>query len=79
MVDFRSAPGDRDIGEWLKATIPMRSFGSMYSEKWELKNFSRSTVLVDYYDGMVFIEKTTRARPQPVGPGSKARTRKSEN
>lgn len=79
VIDFRSVSGDGVVGEWLKAAIPMRSLGSMYSEKWELKNFSRPTVLADYYDGMVFIDTTTRARPQPIGPGSRNRTHKSEN
>jgi len=70
-IDFRTADKSHEaVSAFLNATIPMRSLGSMYSEKWPAKYYSRPTVLGTYYDGMIFIDSTTRARPQPIGPGS---------
>jgi erythromycin esterase len=67
IIDFRSAPKVGKVAEWLASTLPMRSIGSGFSTDWPQRNFTAQTVLKNYYDGIIFIAKTTRARPNPTG------------
>jgi len=78
LVDFRSAPKDGPVGAWLGENHPMRSVGSGFSMKWSEQQYMQPLVLKDNFDGMFFIDQTTRARPNPTGmrgpmepPGSK--------
>jgi erythromycin esterase len=67
MIDFRHTPKDNAVRRWL--TTP-RGFGdwgglilqSDYKEIWAAGNFMKSTLSKEY-DGMISIERTTRARP----------------
>ena len=63
MLDLRGNEAEGAAAEFLESTVFMRSMGSMYSEKWPLDVYSRPTALGNDYDGMIFIDKTTRARP----------------
>ncbi|MGH9940556.1 MAG: erythromycin esterase family protein [Blastocatellia bacterium] len=67
VVDFRSAPTDGKVAQWLASTLPVRSIGSGFSTDAPERNFTMQTVLKNHYDGMIFISKTTRARPNPTG------------
>ncbi|MCI0392115.1 MAG: erythromycin esterase family protein [Acidobacteria bacterium] len=67
IVDFRSAPKDGKVAQWLASTLPMRSIGSGFSTGWPQSNVMAPTVLKNHYDGMIFIAMTTRARPNPTG------------
>lgn len=67
IVDFRSAPKEGKVAQWLASTLPMRSIGSGFSTDWPQRNFTAQTVLKKHYDGMIYIAKTTRARPNPTG------------
>lgn len=64
IVDFRSSHKNAELGEWLAAPHPMRSIGSTYGPNLETNSFSLTTISKEY-DGLFFIESTTRARPNP--------------
>lgn len=64
IIDFRSAPKNADVTEWLTTTHPMRSVGSVYAPSAENSTFSATTLSRDF-DGLFFIETATRARPNP--------------
>ena len=67
IVDFRGAPKQGLVAQWLASTLPMHSIGAAFSTGWSQDKYMSPTVLKDYYDGMIFITKTTRARPNPTG------------
>lgn len=67
IIDFRSAPQRGPIAKWLESPHPMTSIGSGFSDTWKPEQYRTSTVLRDQFDGLIFIEKTTRARPNPTG------------
>lgn len=67
LVDFRSAPKDGPIADWLKSPHPMVSVGSGFNTKWTTAQYMAPTKLRDDYDGLFFVRKTTRARPNPTG------------
>jgi erythromycin esterase len=67
IVNFREAPKQGLVAQWLASTRPMHSIGSAFSTSWPQQNYMSPTVLKDHYDGMIFITKTTRARPNPTG------------
>lgn len=67
LIDFRSAPQKGPVAEWLAAPHLMTSIGSGFSNTWKPEQYRTPTVLRDQFDGLIFIEKTTRARPNPTG------------
>src|SRR5262249_54596325 len=67
VIDFRAAPKEGNVAQWLISTLPMRSVGSGFATNWPERIFQRQTVLKKNYDGMIFIARTTRARPNPTG------------
>jgi erythromycin esterase len=64
IVDFRSEHRSGELVEWLATPHPMRSIGAIYYPGVERSSFSPSTV-GDDFDGLFFIDATTRARPNP--------------
>jgi erythromycin esterase len=64
IVDFRSTPTNADIKRWLTTPHPMRSIGSIYTPVSD-PNFFYPTTIGKEYDGLLFINTTTRARPNP--------------
>jgi erythromycin esterase len=64
VIDFRSARKNSELGEWLAAPRPMRSVGSIYGSGSESSSFG-PIVISRNYDGLFFIDTTTRARPNP--------------
>lgn len=67
VVDFRSAPKEGAVADWLSTPHPMISVGSGFGTQWTTRQYMASTKLRDDYDGLFFIRKTTRARPNPTG------------
>jgi erythromycin esterase len=65
VVDFRRAGKNTDAGEWLDSSHPMRSIGSMYYPGTPEQNVFAPTVPGKEFDGLFFIDSTTRARPNP--------------
>jgi erythromycin esterase len=62
IVDFRTRRKNADLDEWLLAPRSMRSIGSIYAPGAEQNYFSSISVSKEF-DGLFFIETTTRARP----------------
>ena len=62
IVDFRSTPKNADVNVWLTAPHLMRSLGSTFDAAFEVGSFLPYT-LSKHYDGLLFIDTTTRARP----------------
>jgi erythromycin esterase len=60
-VDLRSAANDKTVAEWMAVAHPMRAIGATYDVKNENKLLP--TVLQQSFDGLFFIDTTTRARP----------------
>jgi erythromycin esterase len=65
-VDLRRAPRAGVVGEWLGARLSTRSFGAGYSEAQPGMWFQRQDVRTEY-DALLFVSKTTAARPNPGG------------
>lgn len=64
VVDFRTTPRNADIRTWLTTPYLMRSVGSIYRPGAGL-NFFHPVTIGDRFDGLLFIDTTTRARPNP--------------
>jgi erythromycin esterase len=62
IIDFRSPRKSAGISEWLSAPHMMRSIGSTYGPGFERDSFGTFT-LGKEFDGLFFIDTTTRARP----------------
>ena len=65
LIDFRYSTKSPVVAEWLETAHPMRSIGLGAA-----RNGPESllpTSLKDQFDGIAFIEKTTRAHPNPTG------------
>lgn len=63
VVDLRTAPRGV-VASWLAAPHPMRDTGSVYSSE---ENMSSAQELSKRYDAIIYVDKTTRARPNPGG------------
>ncbi len=63
IVDFRSAPQEGPVAKWLSTAQPVYSMGGVYSNDWKPEQHIASAVLRQEFDGLIFIERTTRARP----------------
>ncbi len=64
VVDFRHNRKPAEISEWLAASHPMRVIGGIYDPSFEGTSFQPVIISKDY-DGLFFIDTTTRARPNP--------------
>jgi erythromycin esterase len=61
LVDLRSAANKTTVSEWTAVAHPMRAIGATYDTRNE--NKLNPTVLKQSFDGLFFIDTTTRARP----------------
>jgi len=64
IVDFRSRHPGKELDEWLAAPRLMRSIGSGFAADSE-RNFFASLKPGGEFDGLFFIDTTSRARPNP--------------
>ena len=64
LVDFRQTARSADNQTWLTTPYLMRSVGSIYQPNAEL-NFFHPVIIDSRFDGLLFIDTTTRARPNP--------------
>lgn len=68
IVDLRSSPESGAVASWLRSPAVIRhTLGAGFSLTWSESMYSQSIKLRDYYDGIAFIDKTTRAQPNPTG------------
>jgi erythromycin esterase len=65
LLDLRGLSPEEVGRKWLDASHPMRSIGLGFSGQ-ESESLQRINLRAAF-DGLVFIEKTTRARPNPTG------------
>ncbi len=63
IIDFRSISKDENILRWLKEPRRMHWIGAIFSDKWTESLWSQPFVLSRDFDGIIFFEKTARARP----------------
>ena len=63
-VDFRLSKKNETVKSWLATSRPMRLIGSYYNAEAE-KHYFMPTKLAHEFDGILFIDETTRARPNP--------------
>ena len=67
-VDLRYVSRGGAVVEWLNSPREMRHLlGAGYSVKWPPSVYTRRIAPREYYDGLVFVEKTMRAQPNPSG------------
>lgn len=62
VLDYRSRRPPAGPGEWLAAPHPLRAVGSMYAPSLEPNTFGHVNLGTEF-DGLFFIDTTTRARP----------------
>jgi erythromycin esterase len=70
-IDLRALPKDGPIAAWFDKPRATRSLGSIYTEQAESQSFAESRVPL-LYDALLFVEKTTSARPNATGERPRA-------
>jgi erythromycin esterase len=65
VADLRAAPEESEAHQWLEQHHPMRSIGAVFSEALAASFVARSK-LPEEYDAIIFIDETTRARPNAL-------------
>jgi erythromycin esterase len=63
VVDLRQAPRG-EVADWFAAPHPMRDTGAIFSDEDSMSGPAR---LAKRFDAVIFVAKTTRARPNPSG------------
>ena len=63
VVDLRKAPRGI-VADWFAAPHPMRETGAVFTNE---ANMSQPHELARRYDAIIYVDKTTRARPNPGG------------
>ena len=68
VLDFRSAPSHASVQGWLSAGHPMKFIGAAFVDRYHKQDmYMVNTVLRDHFDGIFYVDRTTRARPNPSG------------
>ena len=70
-IDLRALPKDGPVAAWFDKPRTTRSIGAIYTEQAENQSFAESRVPL-LYDALLFVEKTTSARPNPAGERPRA-------
>ena len=60
VLDLRRIPRDGTVAHWFGVPHPMREIGAVFAGE---EQMSHPVVLSDHYDGIIFVNETTRARP----------------
>lgn len=63
MVNLREAPTSGAVAQWLAAPHAMRSIGNGYGPGNPAGYYNPPVVLKEAFDGLIFIEQVSRARP----------------
>jgi erythromycin esterase len=66
VIDLHALPPSGPVAEWFAISHATRSIGAVYGEE-SPADFLFPQTLPDRYDGLLFIESTTAARPNPGG------------
>lgn len=62
VVDLRAESNDPTVTEWLGTPQLFRYAGADFSARWPEKEYTLPLVMRGHFDGLIFIQKTTRAR-----------------
>lgn len=62
LLDLRRLPASGAVAEWFRSKKMMREAGAAFSSEADM---ARELVLPDEYEAVIYIEATTRARPNP--------------
>ncbi|GAB3642563.1 erythromycin esterase family protein [Spirosoma arcticum] len=66
VIDFRAGQQNGDVRHWLTTPQPVwGGVGWYFKPEYEASMFQRTAPISKLYDGLLFIETTTRARPNP--------------
>ena len=60
VLDLRALPRQGAVHDWFAAPHPLRDTGAVFSTE---KNMTSAEILPELYDAVIFVDKTTRARP----------------
>jgi len=60
VLDLRALPRQGVVHDWFAAPHPIRDTGAVFSTE---KNMTSTQILPELYDAVIFVDKTTRARP----------------
>jgi erythromycin esterase len=65
LLDLRSRPAAGPVAAWLTSPHPMRETGALFVSEADM---TAPTVITDRFDAILFVDRTTRARPnRPAG------------
>jgi erythromycin esterase len=67
VLDLDRLSKNSEAGQWLRTELPMHWIGAIFSDKWVESQWTRPFVLDRDFDGLIFIEHTSRARPTATG------------
>ena len=65
LLDLTRAPESGPIRSWLETWRPVRSIGSVYDPAGDAGSYQQNSLL-ECWDGIVFVEHTSPARPNPL-------------
>jgi erythromycin esterase len=60
VLDLRGIPAAGPVASWFGVPHPMREIGAVFAGE---EQMSHPVVLSDHYDGVIFVNETTRAQP----------------
>ncbi|HLX08860.1 MAG TPA: erythromycin esterase family protein [Thermoanaerobaculia bacterium] len=63
LLDLRGRPASGPVAAWLTSPHPMRETGAVFTTE---ENMTETTVITDRFDAVLFVDRTTRARPNPA-------------
>ncbi len=69
LVNFRAAPKKGLVAEWFSSPLPMTTLPGAFSKDRTREDSQAFISLREYFDGMLFVEETTRARPNASSTG----------
>jgi erythromycin esterase len=70
LLDLRSRPTAGPVAAWLTSPHPMRETGALFSSEAEM---TAPVVITDRFDAILFVDRTTRARPHRAAAAAPAR------
>jgi erythromycin esterase len=70
VLDLRRIPAEGTVAGWFDVPHPMREIGAVFAGE---EQMSHPVVLGDHYDGVIFVNETTRAQPvqQETNPSAR--------
>ena len=71
LLDLRRLPASGAVAEWFRAPQLTRAVGSSFSGEADM---AMELVLPDVYEAVIYVEATTRARPNPPWPSTNPRS-----